>query len=410
MNILHQINDETTDSADQATKLNVTHEQTDARTSHPNPKGFLMTETTSQSESTRTAELFDAKRRQILKLSAASIAAYGAASLLPSSTAKAQNMTQDWDKTFPKSDLVDHEKITFTNRFGITLSGDLYLPRTRSNKTTPAIAISGPFGAVKEQSSGLYAQTLAEKGFVTLAFDPSFTGESGGQPRNTASPDINTEDFSAAVDYLGQHPSVDREKIGILGICGWGGLALNAAAIDKRVKAVATSTMYDMSRLMSHGYYDSTTPEQRSQTLDQLAAQRWKDVDNGAPMYGPKSLELTGGEPQFVIEYAAYYKAMNRGFHPRAINSNASFSLTTALSFMNAPLMSHIAEIAPRPTLLIHGEDAHSLYFSQTAYDAAAEPKELLIIPGANHTDLYDQMDKIPFDKLSDFFGQHLAG
>lgn len=373
-------------------------------------KANQMTEAPSKQNSSSPTQRFDLRRRDLLKLSAASVAAYGAISLLPSSTTKAQTMTQDWDKTFPQSELVDHEKITFTNRFGILLSADLYLPKTRSNKATPAIAISGPFGAVKEQSSGLYAQTLAEQGFVTLAFDPSFTGESGGQPRNTASPDINTEDFSAAVDYLGQHPSVDRERIGILGICGWGGLALNAAAIDKRIKAVATSTMYDMSRLMSQGYYDSVTPEQRSQTLDQLAAQRWQDVDNGAPGYGPVSLELTGGEPQFVVEYAAYYKDKNRGFHPRAINSNASFSLTTALSFMNAPLMSHIAEIAPRPTLLIHGEAAHSLYFSQTAYEAAAEPKELLIVPSATHTDLYDQVDKIPFDKLAKFFGQHVAG
>jgi fermentation-respiration switch protein FrsA (DUF1100 family) len=288
------------------------------------------------------------------------------------------------------------------------LAADLYQPKNRAGRRLAALAISGPFGAVKEQSSGLYAQTMAERGFITLAFDPSFTGESGGEPRNVASPDINTEDFSAAVDFLGLHPSVDRERIGVIGICGWGGMALNAVAVDKRVKAVAASTMYDMTRVMSKGYNDSVTLEQRTQTLEQLSRQRWQDAEKGTPAYGPVSLELKGGEPQFVVEYADYYKTP-RGCHPRSINSNASWSLTTPLSFMNMPLLTYIAEIAPRPVLLIHGENAHSRYFSETAYAAAAEPKELLIIPGANHTDLYDRVDLIPFDKLQSFFDQHLS-
>ncbi|NVO25436.1 alpha/beta hydrolase [Donghicola mangrovi] len=348
-------------------------------------------------------------RRSLLTLTSASFAAYAAASIFDVIPAKAQTMTNDWDKTFLKSDRIDHQKVTFTNRYGIELSGDLYLPKERSG-ALPAIAISGPFGAVKEQSSGLYAQTLAERGFATLAFDPSWTGESGGQPRNTASPDVNTEDFSAAVDFLGTQETVDRERIGILGICGWGGMALNAAAIDKRIKAVATSTMYDMSRLMAHGYNDSVTLEQRTEMLAGLAAQRWQDVDKGAPTYGPVSLANVPDEaPQFVKEYAAYYRDEARGYHPRSINSNGSFSATTPLSFMNMPLMTYIAEITPRPTLLIHGEVAHSRYFSETAYEAAAEPKELLIVPGATHTDLYDQVEKIPFDKLGSFFGEHLA-
>lgn len=316
-------------------------------------------------------------------------------------------LTQEWDKTFPKSAKVEHRKVTFKNRYGITLAADLYQPRNANGKL-PAIAVSGPFGAVKEQSSGLYAQTMAEHGFVTLAFDPSYTGESGGEPRNVASPDINTEDFSAAVDFLGLQANVDRERIGIVGICGWGGMALNATAVDKRVKAVVTSTMYDMTRVMSKGYNDSVTPEQRTKTLEQLGRQRWADAEKGAPAYGPVSLELKGGEPQFVVEYAAYYKSPKRGFHPRAINSNGSWTLTTPLSFMNMPILTYIAEISPRPILFIHGEKAHSRYFSETAYAAAAQPKELLIVAGANHTDLYDQVDKIPFDKIADFLGKNL--
>jgi len=312
-----------------------------------------------------------------------------------------------WDKTFPKSEKVDHRKVTFKNRYGITLSADVYQPKNRNGKLA-AIAVSGPFGAVKEQSSGLYAQTMAERGFVTLAFDPSYTGESGGEPRHVASPDINTEDFSAAVDFLGLQPSVDRNRIGIIGICGWGGMALSAAAVDQRIKAVATSTMYDMSRVMSKGYNDKMTKEERTKLLEQLGQQRWKDAESGKSELGPIYNELKGGEPQFMVEYADYYKKRERGFHPRAINSNGSWTVTNPLSFMNLPLLTYVAEISPRPVLLIHGEKAHSRYFSETAYQAAAEPKELVIIKGANHVDLYDQVNLIPFDKLTEFFTKNL--
>ena len=350
----------------------------------------------------------DAGRRSLLKMTGVGIATLSAGALFNISNVEAQSMSEEWDKVFPKSENVDHQKVAFKNRYGITLAADLYQPKNRAGERLAALAIGGPFGAVKEQSSGLYAQIMAERGFVTLAFDPSYTGESGGEPRNVASPDINTEDFSAAVDFLGLHSSVDRERIGIIGICGWGGMALNAGAVDKRVKAVAASTMYDMTRVMSKGYNDSVTLEQRTQTLEQLGRQRWQDAEKDAPAYGPISLELKGGEPQFVVEYADYYKTP-RGFHPRAINSNGSWTLTTPLSFMNMPLLTYIAEISPRPVLLIHGANAHSRYFSETAYAAAAEPKELMIIPGANHTDLYDKVDVIPFDKLTSFFSQHLS-
>jgi len=348
-------------------------------------------------------------RRDLMKLTGVGAVALTAGIAAP---AKAQfkdppTMTAEWDKTFPQSPNVDHEKVTFRNRYGLTLAGDLYLPKTRKGPLA-ALVVSGPFGAVKEQSSGLYAQTMAERGFATLAFDPSFTGESGGEPRNLASPDINTEDFSAAVDFLGLHPSVDRERIGMIGICGWGGMALNAAAVDKRVKAVVAVTMYDMTRVISRGYNDSVTPEQRTQTLEQLSRQRWEDMKNGAPAYGPASLVLKGGEPQFMTDYADYYMTP-RGYHPRAVNSGNAWTQTNPLSFMNMPLLTYIQEIAPRPILLIHGEKAHSLYFSETAYAAAAEPKELMIIPGASHVDLYDRLDVIPFDRLGDFFGQALS-
>lgn len=315
-------------------------------------------------------------------------------------------LTQEWDKTFPKSDKVDHQKVTFKNRYGITLAADLYQPKKASAKLA-ALVVGGPFGAVKEQSSGLYAQTMAERGFVTLAFDPSYTGESGGEPRNVASPDINTEDFSAAVDFLGLQSFVDRERIGIIGICGWGGMALNAVAVDKRVKAVVASTMYDMARLMSKGYNDSVTLEQRTHMLEQLSRQRWQDAENGKPAYGPVMNELKGGEAQFLVDYHDYYRTP-RGFHPRAVNSNGSWTLTTPLSFMNMPILIYIKEISPRPILFVHGEKAHSRYFSETAYAAAAEPKELMIIPGAVHTDLYDRVDVIPFDKLAAFFRANL--
>jgi len=346
-------------------------------------------------------------RREVLKFTAAGLATLSAAAVLHPITAKAQNMSEDWDKTFPKSAKVQHQKVSFKNRYGITLVGDLYQPNERPAGRLPALAVSGPFGAVKEQSSGLYAQTMAERGYVTLAFDPSYTGESGGEPRNVASPDINTEDFSAAVDFLGLQPQVDRERIGIIGICGWGGMALNAAAVDKRIKAVAASTMYDMTRVMSRGYNDSVTLEQRTKTLEQLSRQRWQDAEKGAPAYGPPMNELKGGEAQFLVDYHDYYKTP-RGFHPRAVNSNGSWTVTTPLSFMNMPLLTYIKEIAPRPLLLVHGEKAHSRYFSETAYAAAAEPKELMIIPGASHTDLYDKVDVIPFDALTRFFDRNL--
>lgn len=325
-----------------------------------------------------------------------------------SAETKGNAMDQDWDKVFPKSGKVDHEKVTFTNRYGITLAGDLYLPKDRSDDHLPAIVVAGPFGAVKEQSSGFYAQTMAERSFVTLAFDPSFTGESGGEPRDVASPDINTEDFMAGVDYLGLHAAVDRERIGVIGICGWGGMALSAVALDKRVKAVAASTMYDMTRVMSRGYDDSMTSEQRAEVLETLSRQRWEDAANGAPAYQPPYNELQGGEAQFLVDYHDYYMT-SRGYHERAVNSGNAWTQTTPLPFMNLPILTYIAEISPRPVLLIHGENAHSRYFSEDAYAAAAEPKELMIIPGANHVDLYDRTDKIPFDRLAAFFGQHLA-
>lgn len=350
----------------------------------------------------------DAGRRNLLMMTGAGAAVLGVASIFNTSSAKAQNMTSEWDKVFPKSENVDHEKVTFKNRYGITLAGDLYLPKNR-NAALPAIVVSGPFGAVKEQSSGLYAQTMAERGFVALAFDPSYTGESGGEPRNIASPDINTEDFSAGVDYIGLRPEVDRERIGVIGVCGWGGMALNAVASDKRVKAVVASTMYDMTRVMSKGYNDSVTLEQRTQTLEQLSRQRWEDAKSGTPAYQPAyNAAITADSPQFMIDYHDYYSTP-RGYHKRAVNSGNAWSQTTPLSFMNMPILSYIAEISPRPVLFIHGEKAHSLYFAQTAYAAAAEPKELMIIPGASHTDLYDKVDIIPFDKLQSFFNQHLA-
>jgi fermentation-respiration switch protein FrsA (DUF1100 family) len=350
-------------------------------------------------------------RRALLQLACAAaligMAPVFAQAQSPTAGVAGMQLTQDWDKVFPRSDKVDHQKVTFKNRYGITLAADMYWPKNGRGRLA-AIAVGGPFGAVKEQSSGLYAQTMAERGFVTLAFDPSYTGESGGEPRNVASPDINTEDFSAAVDFLGLQANVDRERIGIIGICGWGGMALNAAAVDKRVKAVATSTMYDMTRLMSKGYNDSVTPEQRTQTLEQLGKQRWLDAEKGAPAYGPPMNELKGGEAQFLVDYHDYYKTP-RGFHPRSVNSNGSWTMTNPLSFMNMPILTYVKEISPRPILFIHGEKAHSRYFSETAYAAAAQPKELLIIPGANHTDLYDRVDVIPFDKLTTFFTENLA-
>lgn len=351
----------------------------------------------------------NAGRRAMLKMTGSGIAALSIG-MASSESVFAQSpvtLSEKWDKTFARSDKVDHRKVSFPNRYGITLVADLYQPKG-AKPGMPAIAVGGPFGAVKEQSSGLYAQTMAERGFVTLALDPSYTGESGGEPRNVASPDISTEDFSAAIDFLGLQPNVDRERIGVIGICGWGGMALNAVAVDKRVKAVVASTMYDMTRVMSKGYNDSVTPEQRTHVLEQLSQQRWKDAEKGAPAYQPAYNVLKGGEPQFLVEYHDYYMTP-RGYHPRAVNSGNSWTQTTPLSFMNMPILTYIAEISPRPVLFIHGEKAHSRYFSETAYAAAAEPKELMIIPGANHTDLYDKEDVIPFDTLTSFFNQHLA-
>lgn len=322
---------------------------------------------------------------------------------------KKKTITQKEHYTFKLSEKVTRKEVTFSNRYGITLSADLYLPRNSEGKVLPALAISGPFGAVKEQSSGVYAQTMAERGFAALAFDPSYTGESGGEPRNVGSPDINTEDFSAAVDFLGTQKNIDRDRIGVIGICGFAGMGLNAAAVDKRIKAIAVTSMYNMSRVMANGYYDALTPEQRGQTLEQLGQQRWEDAGKGT--YAPSSNnlpdKLTGNEPQFVIDYFNYYKTP-RGFHPRSINSNGSWTATNPWSFMNMPLLTYIKEISPRPVLIIAGEKAHSRYFSEDAYKAAAEPKELLIIPGAVHVDLYDIVDVIPFYKLEKFFTENL--
>tara|TARA_R110000796_G_scaffold250913_1_gene381205 strand:+ start:6594 stop:7649 length:1056 start_codon:yes stop_codon:yes gene_type:complete len=322
-------------------------------------------------------------------------------------TKKSETMNSEEQYTFELSEKVIRQKVTFKNRYGIELAGDLYLPKNGGNNL-PAIAISGPFGAVKEQSSGLYANQMAERGFIALAFDPSYTGESSGEPRNVASPDINTEDFSAAIDFLGLYEKVDRNKLGIIGICGFGGFALNATAVDKRVKAVATTSMYDMSRVNAEGYFGSTTPEQRSKMLEEMSLQRWKDAKNGTPEYPENGLGQTNEKsPQFVKEYYDYYKT-ERGFHERSINSNGAWTATNSLSFMNMPLLTYIKEISPRPLLIIAGENAHSKYFSEDAYKSASEPKELMIIPNGVHTDLYDQMDKIPFDKLESFFNKNL--
>lgn len=316
-------------------------------------------------------------------------------------------LTQEWDKVFPKSDKVNHSKVTFRNRYGITLAADLYIPVNASGKL-PAIAVSGPFGAVKEQSSGLYAQTMAERGFLTIAFDPSYTGESGGQPRYVASPDINTEDFSAAVDFLSIRDDVDPERIGIIGICGWGGLALNAAAMDTRIKATATSTMYDMSRVNADGYFDSMDADKRYELREQLNAQRTIDAKNETYALGGGVADpLPDDAPWFVKDYHSYYKT-ERGYHERSLNSNNGWNVTSALSFINMPQLSYSSEIR-NAVLVIHGEKAHSRYFSEDAFKKLkGGNKELLIIPGAVHTDLYDRMDVIPFDKLQSFFQEYL--
>lgn len=318
------------------------------------------------------------------------------------------NMTQEWDKVFPLSEKVNHSKITFHNRYGITLAADLYVPKNAEGKLA-AIAICGPFGAVKEQASGLYAQTLAERGFLTIAFDPSFTGESGGQPRYVASPDINTEDFCAAVDYLSTRNDVDKERIGILGICGWGGLAINAAAIDTRIKATVSSTMYDMSRVTENGYFDEAdNADARNAMREQLNAQRTEDYRNGTyALAGGVVDPLPEDAPQFVKDYHAYNKTQ-RGYHKRSLNSNGGWNKTSSLSFLNMPLLSFAGEIR-NAVLLIHGEKAHSRYFSEDTFKKLkGNNKGLMIIPGANHTDLYDNLDKIPFDKIEQFYRENL--
>jgi fermentation-respiration switch protein FrsA (DUF1100 family) len=322
---------------------------------------------------------------------------------------KVEKTEQKEHYTFQLSEKVTRQSVTFKNRYGIILSGDLYFPKNVGNEKLSALAISGPFGAVKQQSSGLYASQMAERGFIVIAFDPSYTGESGGEPRNLASPEINTDDFSAAVDFLGLQKNVDRNKIGIIGICGFAGFALNATAIDKRVKAVATTSMYDMTRVMSKGYYDAVTLEQRTKALEDLGQQRWKDAENGTAADGPRNLPetLKGDEAQFVKEYFDYYRTP-RGFHPNSVNSSGAWLATNAISFMNMPILTYIKEISPRPILLTAGENAHSKYFSEDAYKMASEPKELMIIPNAVHVDLYDKVDIIPFDKLATFFKQNL--
>ena len=318
------------------------------------------------------------------------------------------SLTQEWDKVFPQSNLINHKKITFYNRYGIMLAADMYIPQNTSDKL-PAIAISGPFGAVKEQSSGLYAQKMAEYGFLTIAFDPSFTGESGGSPRYVASPDINTEDFCAAVDFLSVQENVDTDRIGIIGICGWGGMAINAAAQDTRIKATAAMTMYDMTRVNANGYFDNeNTPEARFAKKLAMNTQRTEDYKNGSYALAGSVIDpLSDNAPQFVKDYYAYYKT-ERGYHPRSLNSNNGWNVTSPLSFMNMPILQYAAEIRSA-VLLVHGEKAHSRYFSEGAYEKmTGDNKELLIIPGASHVDLYDNLDVIPFEKLNSFFNMHL--
>ncbi len=319
----------------------------------------------------------------------------------------ATKLTGQWDKVFPRSEKVDHKKETFKNRYGITLAADVYLPKDADGKL-PAIAVSGPFGAVKEQVSGLYAQTMAERGFLTLAFDPSYTGESGGEPRYVASPDINTEDFSAAVDYLTTLDEADPERIGIIGVCGWGGLAINAASMDTRIKATVASTLYDMSRVNANGYFASMDAAQRYELRQQLNAQRTLDARSGGYALGGGVIDpLPEDAPQFVRDYHSYYKT-DRGYHKRSLNSNEGWNVTSPLSFMNMPQMTYAGEIR-NAVLIIHGEKAHSRYFGEDAFKLlAGDNKELLIIPGASHVDLYDRTDLIPFDKIESFFTEYL--
>lgn len=317
-------------------------------------------------------------------------------------------LTQEWDKTFPQSDKVNHRKVTFHNRYGITLAADLYEPKNAAGKLA-AIAVCGPFGAVKEQAAGLYAQTMAERGFLTIAFDPSFIGESGGTPRYVASPDINTEDFCAAVDFLSVQDNVDPEKIGIIGICGWGGMAINAAAVDTRIKATVASTMYDMTRVTANGYFDAEdSAAQRQEKRKALSAQRTEDYKDGSyALAGGLPDSVPDDAPFFVKDYFDYYKT-KRGYHARSLNSNGGWNITSALSFLNMPILQYAGEIE-NAVLIIHGEKAHSCYFSKDAYKMLqGDNKELMLIPNAVHTDLYDKTDIIPFDKMAEFFQKNM--
>ena len=346
-------------------------------------------------------------------LTAAFLSLFGLAEIMAQNTQSNRNteqlnLTQEWDKTFPQSDKVNHSKVTFVNRYGITLAADLYVPKMTTGGKLPAIAVSGPFGAVKEQSSGLYAQTLAERGFLTIAFDSSFTGESGGQPRSVASPDINTEDFSAAVDYLVTRPDVDAERIGIVGICGWGGFAVNAATNDTRIKATVASTMYDISRCTANGYFDAAdNADARYKMRQQLNAQRTEDYRTGTYPRSVMNPEPADDAPQFMKDYYDYYKT-ERGYHPRSINSGLGWNKTSNLAFLNAPIHAYADEIRSA-VLLIHGEKAHSRYFSEDTFKKLkGDNKELLIIPGANHVDLYDNLQVIPFNRIEQFFNKNL--
>ncbi|MCD7944864.1 MAG: alpha/beta hydrolase [Clostridia bacterium] len=318
------------------------------------------------------------------------------------------NLTSEWDKTFPKSERVTHEKVTFHNRYGITLAADMYRPKNAGG-ALPAIAVSGPFGAVKEQASGLYAQTMAERGFLTLAFDPSYTGESGGEPRYVASPDINTEDFSAAVDFLSTNELVNPEKIGIIGICGWGGMAINAAASDTRIKATVASTMYDMTRVTAKGYFDEAdSEEERYKMRKSFSEQRTRDYKSGEyARAGGVAETIPDDAPQFMKDYHAYYKTP-RGYHPRSLNSNAGWNITSSISFLNMPILAYSDEIRSA-VMVLHGESAHSCYFGKDAFaKLKGDNKELLLVKGASHTDLYDRTDIIPFDKIEEFFRKYI--
>lgn len=321
--------------------------------------------------------------------------------------ASSLELTQEWDKVFPKSEMVDHRKVTFVNRYGVTIAADMYTPKNATGKMA-AIAVSGPFGAVKEQSSGLYAQQLAERGFLTIAFDPSFTGESGGQPRRVASPDINTEDFSAAVDFLSVQPDVDMDRIGILGICGWGGIAIQAAINDPRIKATVAATMYDMTRVVANGYFDADdSAEKRNANRMALATQRTEDYRRGEYLRaGGVADPVPDDAPQFLKDYHAYYKT-SRGFHPRSGNSTDGWNSTSALPFMNFKFFEYADELE-NAVMIVHGDKAHSFYFGKDAFALLkGDNKEFVVVPGASHTDLYDRMDIIPFNRIVEFFNKN---